>query len=59
VHKSSAEPSRTDMLRAHEPLLLNWFKARGEVPSGAIEGLNNKIRVVSLIDMSRPQPVER
>jgi hypothetical protein len=47
------------MLRAHESLLLNWFKARGEVPSGAIEGLNNKIRVVSLIDMSRPQPVER
>jgi transposase len=35
------------MLRAHEPLLLNWFKARGEVSSGAIEGLNNKIRVVT------------
>ena len=35
------------MLRAHEPLILNWFRARGEVSSGAVEGLNNKIRVVT------------
>jgi transposase len=35
------------MLRKHRPLLLNWFKARGEVSSGAVEGLNNKIRVVT------------
>jgi transposase len=35
------------MLRKQEPLLLNWFKARGEVSSGAVEGLNNKIRVVT------------
>ena len=35
------------MLRKHQPLLLNWFKARGEVSSGAVEGLNNKIRVVT------------
>jgi transposase len=34
-------------LRKHRPLLLNWFKAKGEVSSGAIEGLNNKIRVVT------------
>ena len=27
--------------------LLNWFKAKGEVSSGAVEGLNNKIRVVT------------
>jgi len=31
----------------HEGLLLNWFRARGEVSSGAVEGLNNKIRVVT------------
>jgi transposase len=34
-------------LRKHRPLLLNWLKAKGEISSGAIEGLNNKIRVVT------------
>ncbi|HEV8495155.1 MAG TPA: transposase, partial [Candidatus Angelobacter sp.] len=34
-------------LRSHEDLLLNWFRAKGEVSSGAVEGLNNKIRVVT------------
>lgn len=47
--RSRLEPMRkvARMLRKHEPLLLNWFKARGEVSSGAVEGLNNKIRVVT------------
>lgn len=35
------------MLRAHRRLLLNWFRAKGEISSGAVEGLNNKIRVVT------------
>jgi transposase len=35
------------LLRTHEQLLLNWFKAKGEVSSGVVEGLNNKIRVVT------------
>jgi transposase len=35
------------MLRTHEKLLLNWFKAKGEISGGAVEGLNNKIRVVT------------
>jgi len=35
------------MLRAHEPLILNWFRAKGEISSGAVEGLNNKIRETS------------
>jgi transposase len=35
------------MLRAHEGLLLNWFRAKGETSSGAVEGLNNKIRAVT------------
>lgn len=30
------------MLRAHEELILNWFRAKGEISSGAVEGLNNK-----------------
>jgi transposase len=47
--RSRLEPMRkvARMLRAHEELILNWFRARGEVSSGAVEGLNNKIRVVT------------
>jgi len=26
------------MLRAHEPLILNWFRAKGEISNGAVEG---------------------
>jgi transposase len=33
------------MLRAHRPLLLNYFKARKEFSSGVVEGLNNKAQV--------------
>ena len=35
------------MLRNHHELLLNWFRAKGELSSGPVEGLNNKIRVVT------------
>lgn len=35
------------MLQNHQPLIMNWFRAKGEVSSGAVEGLNNKIRVVT------------
>ena len=47
--RSRIEPMKrvARMLRAHEPLLLNWFKAKGEISGGATEGLNNKIRVVT------------
>jgi transposase len=27
-------------LRGHRELLLNWFRAKGEISSGAVEGLN-------------------
>jgi hypothetical protein len=40
------EKSRTHA-GTHEELLLNWFRAKGEISSGAVEGLNNKIRVVT------------
>lgn len=33
------------MLRVTLTLILNWFLAKGELSSGAVEGLNNKIRV--------------
>jgi hypothetical protein len=47
--RSRLEPMQkvAHMLRAHEGLLLNWFRAKGEVSSGAVEGLNNKIRVIT------------
>ena len=47
--RSRLEPMKkvAHMLRAHEELLLNWFRAKGEVSTGAVEGLNNKIRVVT------------
>lgn len=47
--RSRLEPMKkvARMLRAHEELLLNWFRAKGEVSSGAVEGLNNKTRVVT------------
>jgi transposase len=34
-------------LRSHQELILNWFRAKGKISSGAVEGLNNKIRVVT------------
>jgi len=34
-------------LRRHRPLLLNWFRARGIIALGAVEGLNNKLKVVT------------
>jgi transposase len=34
-------------LRAHEPELLNWFRARGQFASGATEGFNNKARITT------------
>jgi transposase len=47
--RSRLEPMKkvARMLRSHEELLLNWFRAKGEISSGAVEGLNNKIRVVT------------
>jgi transposase len=32
-------------LREHRDLILNWFRARGTVSGGAVEGLNNKTKL--------------
>jgi transposase len=47
--RSRLEPMQkvARMLRSHQPLLMNWFRAKGELSSGPVEGLNNKIRVVT------------
>src|SRR5215475_310060 len=34
--------------RCGEELILNWFRAKGNLFSGAAEGLNNKIRVITV-----------
>ena len=49
AHRSRIEPMRkvARTLRTHENLLMNWFRAKGEISSAAVEGLNNKIRVVT------------
>jgi len=35
------------MLRTHREPLLNWFKGRGQIALGAVEGLNNKAKVTT------------
>ncbi|MDI6774791.1 MAG: ISL3 family transposase [Verrucomicrobiota bacterium] len=35
------------MIEKHQPLILNWLRARGEVRTGAVEGFNNKARVIT------------
>jgi transposase len=47
--RSRLEPMKkvARLLRAHEPVILNWFRVKGEISNGAVEGLNNRIRVVT------------
>jgi transposase len=47
--RSRIEPMKrvARILRTHEELLLNWFRAKGEISAAVVEGLNNKIRVVT------------
>ena len=47
--RSRLEPMKrvARMLRTHEELIWNWFRAKGEVSSGPVEGRNNQIRVVT------------
>jgi len=33
------------MLRSHRPLILNWFRAKGAISSGIVEGFNNKAKL--------------
>jgi transposase len=34
-------------LRNHHDLILNWFRASGLISSGAVEGLNNKLKLIT------------
>jgi transposase len=45
--RSQLEPMKkiAKTLRQHEALLLNWFKAQGQISAGIVEGLNNKVKL--------------
>jgi transposase len=47
--RSRLEPIKkvARMLRTHRALLLNWFKAKGQVSAGAVEGFNGKAKMVT------------
>jgi transposase len=49
VMRSRLEPLKkvARMIRNHQDLILNWFKARGEISQGIVEGFNNKARVTT------------
>ncbi len=46
--RSRIEPMKkiARQIRSHRPLILNWFRAKGMVALGAVEGLNNKLKLV-------------
>lgn len=48
VMRSQLEPMKkvAKTIRVHKPLILNWFKARDQISLGAVEGQNNKAKVV-------------
>ena len=49
VMRSPLEPLKkvARMLRNHRELILNWFAAKGTMSSGAVEGLNNTVKLVT------------
>ena len=49
VMRARLEPMKkvARMLRRHRPLILNWFRARGEISAGIVEGFNNKAKLTS------------
>ena len=49
VARSRLDPLKkvAQTLRAHEALILNWFRAKELIALGAVEGLNNKAKVTT------------
>lgn len=47
--RSRIEPMKkvAKSLRRHRPLLLNWFRAKGAISAGIVEGLNNKVKLTT------------
>jgi len=49
VMRSRIEPLKKQArsLRKHRQLILNWFHAKGTISAGVVEGLNNKLKVIT------------
>lgn len=47
--RSRLEPMKqvAASLRRHRPLILNWFRARGAISAGIVEGFNNKAKLTT------------
>jgi len=47
VMRSRLEPMKriARMCRRHRELILNWFKAKGQISNGVVEGMNNKAKL--------------
>jgi transposase len=47
--RSQLEPMKkvARTLRNHRELLLNWFRAKGALSSGVVEGFNNKVKLTT------------
>jgi transposase len=47
--RSKIEPMKkvARTLRNHRKLILNWFRAKGAISAGTIEGLNNKVKLTT------------
>ena len=47
--RSKIEPMKkvAKTLRSHRALLLNWFRAKGQISSGVVEGFNTKAKLTS------------
>jgi transposase len=47
--RSKIEPMKkiVGMLRGHRDLILNWFRAKGTISAGSVEGLNNKAKLTT------------
>ena len=49
VMRSRIDPikKQAQSIRRHKELILNWFRAKGELSSGTVEGLNTKAKLTS------------
>ena len=47
--RSKIEPMKdiAKSLRTHRELILNWFRAKGAISAGIVEGLNNKVKLTT------------
>jgi transposase len=47
--RSKIEPMKdiAKSLRTHRELILNWFRAKGAISAGIVEGMNNKVKLTT------------